>query len=118
MILRKDLGLPFNNEPSSSVRDEKSSQKLCRTDSDKVKLSIDKTDDIVLRREHHKDIIHIRQHIIDEEPDSMDSIISDPSSFPITIVPSPTSPGSGLLIRNSTTQSSFSRLSKISTNSK
>lgn len=54
---------------------------------------------------------------IAEEPDSVDSIIGDPASFPITIVPPSTAGGTGLLIRNST-QTSFGRLSRISTTSK
>lgn len=60
----------------------------------------------------------VRADKIDEEPDSMDTIISDPSSYPITIVPSSTTGGAGLLIRNSTQNLSFNRLSRISTTSK
>lgn len=76
------------------------------------------TDEVVLRRNEKREKLFMRPGIIEEEPDSMDSIISDPSSFPITIVPPVTSGGAGLLIRNSTAHSSIGRLSRISTNSK
>lgn len=124
MLLRKELeamAAPFKSaalkeasEPLASAADDDKS----RTAGDKAKPANGKSDEVLLRRDYGRDVLHIRQNIIDEEPDSMDSIISDPSSYPITIVPSPTIPGSGLLIRNSTTQSSFSRLSKLSTSSK
>lgn len=123
MLLRKELeamAAPFKStapkeasEPLAAAADDKG-----RAEGDKAKQASGRGDEVLLRRDRGRDVLHIRQHIIDEEPDSMDSIISDPSSFPITIVPSPTTPGSGLLIRNSTTQSSFSRLSKLSTSSK
>lgn len=58
----------------------------------------------------------MRPGIIDEEPDSMDTIISNPSSFPITVELK--SGGTGVLIRNSTQSSLFGRSSRISTNSK
>lgn len=74
-------------------------------------------DEVTIRRDENKEKLFMRPGIIEEEPDSMDSIISDPTSFPITIVPSTTG-GTGILIRNSTAQSSFSRLSRISTTSK
>lgn len=73
-------------------------------------------DEAPLRRDENNEKLFARPGIY-EEPDSMDSIISDPSSFPITVVPPTTAGGTGLLIRNST-QSSFSRLSRISTTSK
>lgn len=73
------------------------------------------TDEVVLRRNEKREQLFMRPGIIEEEPDSMDSIISDPSSFPITIVPPVTSGGAGLLIRNSTAHSSIGRLSRIST---
>lgn len=60
----------------------------------------------------------MRPGIIDEEPDSMDTIISNPSSFPITVLPPQTVGGAGVLIRNSTQSSLFGRSSRISTNSK
>lgn len=111
-----------NELRSSSSDGGRKSERLGRTDSEKAKNANAKTnakiDDVQLRRDHQRDIFRVRPGVIDEEPDSMDSIMSDPSSFPITIVPSPTSPGSGFLIRNSTTQSSLSRLSKFSTTSK
>lgn len=72
---------------------------------------------MVLRHNENKDKLFLRPGVIDEEPESMDSIISDPTSFPITVVPPVTAGGTGLLIRN-TTQQSFSRLSRISTSSK
>lgn len=74
-------------------------------------------DEVTIRRDENKEKLFMRPGVIEEEPDSMDSIISDPTSFPITIVPSSTG-GTGILIRNSTAQSSFSRLSRISTTSK
>lgn len=76
------------------------------------------SNDVVLRRDEKREKLFMCPGVIDEEPDSMDSIISDPSSFPITVLPPLTSGGAGLLIRNSTAQSSFGRLSRISTNSK
>lgn len=76
------------------------------------------TDEAMLRRNEKREKLFMRPGIIEEEPDSMDSIISDPSSFPITILPPVTSGGAGLLIRNSTAHSSIGRLSRISTNSK
>lgn len=69
-----------------------------------------------IKRNEHKEKLFMRPGVIDEEPDSVDSIISDPSSFPITVVPS--SFGGGVLIRNSTAQSSFSRMSRMSSSSK
>lgn len=83
-----------------------------------TKKSVSPTaEEVPLRRdEKNNDKLFTRPGIY-EEPDSVDSIISDPSSFPITVVPPTTPGGTGLLIRNST-QSSFSRLSRISTASK
>lgn len=71
---------------------------------------------VPLRRDENNEKPFQRQQMF-EEPDSMDSIISDPTSFPITVVPPASPGGAGLLIRNST-QTSFSRLSRISTSSK
>lgn len=76
------------------------------------------SDEVIMHRNETKDKMLLRQSAIDEEPDSMESVISDPSSFPITIVPPATTGGAGLLIRNSTQHSSFSRLSRISSTSK
>lgn len=52
--------------------------------------------------------IFMRPGTIDEEPDSVDSIISNPASFPITVVPSS-------LVRSATQQSfgKYSRQSSI-----
>lgn len=76
------------------------------------------SEEVALRsHDEKKEKLFLRPGIIDEEPDSMDSIISNPSSFPITVLPPTTAGGAGVLIRNST-QSSFGRLSRISTNSK
>lgn len=69
-------------------------------------------EEVHLRRDENNE-----QPTIYEDRDTMGSIISDPSSFPITVVPPKTAGGAGLLIRNST-QTSFSRLSRISTSSK
>ena len=74
------------------------------------------SEEVHLRYDEKRDAYRKRSGIA-EEPDSMDSIISDPASFPITVVPPSTAGGTGLLIRNST-QLSFSRLSRISTSSK
>lgn len=73
--------------------------------------------EVSLRHNENKEKLFAHPGVIDEEPDSMDDIISDPSSFPITVVPPVTAGGTGLLIRN-TTQTSFSRISRISTSSK
>ena len=75
------------------------------------------SEEVILRHDEKKEKLFMRPGIIDEEPDSMDTIISNPSSFPITVLPPATAGGAGVLIRNST-QSSFGRLSRISTNSK
>lgn len=75
------------------------------------------TEEVLLRHDEKREKIFMRPGVIDEEPDSMDTIISNPSSFPITVVPPTTAGGAGVLIRNST-QTSFGRLSRISTNSK
>lgn len=50
--------------------------------------------------------IFMRPGTIEEEPDSVDSIISNPASFPITVVPSSLS--------RSATQQSFGRYSRQS----
>lgn len=94
---------------SLKIDDEKSPKKTAKTKKGH------KSDDTV-KRDEHREKLFMRPGVIDEEPDSMDSIISDPSSFPITVVPSTF--GGGVLIRNSTAQSSFSRMSRISTSSK
>lgn len=128
MLLRKELeamALPFRSTTPPNATDEaKRGDRGHSIDNEKVKKNVTKTkslskcDDVVLRRNESKGKLFMRPGIIDEEPDSVDSIISDPSSFPITIVPSTTSGGAGigggLLIRNSTAQS----LSRISTSSK
>lgn len=75
------------------------------------------TEGILLRHDEKREKLFMRPGVIEEEPESMDSIISNPSSFPITVVPPVTAGGAGVLIRNST-QSSLGRLSRISTNSK
>lgn len=79
---------------------------VAKSPSEEVHLRCDETRDAYWKRSG-----------IAEEPDSMDSIICDPTSFPITVVPPSTAGGTGLLIRNST-QMSFSRMSRISTSSK
>lgn len=86
----------------------------------KTMISVPKssTDEVVLRHHEKREKLFMRPSIIEEEHNSMDSIISDPASFPITILPPMTSGGTGLLIRNSTEHSSIGRLSRISTNSK
>lgn len=50
--------------------------------------------------------IFMRPGTIEEEPDSVDSIISNPASFPITVVPSS--------LARSATQQSFGRYSRQS----
>lgn len=75
------------------------------------------SEDVIFRHHESKDKVFTHPGVIDEEPDSVDTIISDPSSFPIMVVPPVTAGGTGLLIRNST-QTSFSRISRISTSSK
>lgn len=125
MLLRKELeamALPFRSTtPPNTTDDAKYGDTTGHSvDNEKVKKKLPKTkslsmsDDVVLRRNETKEKLFMRPGIIDEEPDSMDSIITDPSSFPITVVPSSTTGGSGVLIRNSTAQS----LSRISTSSK
>lgn len=128
MLLRKELeamALPFRSSTPPNATDEsKHGERGHSIDNEKVKKkstrtkSLSNSDDVVLRRDENKGKLFMRPGIIDEEPDSMDSIIGDPSSFPITIVPSNITGGSGigggLLIRNSTAQS----LSRISTSSK
>lgn len=53
------------------------------------------------------DRVFMRQCTIEEEPDSMDSIISNVSAFPITVIPASN------MVR-SPTQVSFSRFSRQS----
>lgn len=81
------------------------------------KTALPTSEQVVLRHDEKREKLFMRSGVIEEEPESMDSIISDLSSFPITVVPPTTAGGAGVLIRNST-QSSFGRLSRISTNSK
>lgn len=130
MLLRKELeamALPFRSVTPPNATDEAKQDGVgAFVDNEKAKKKLTKSksapkfEDVVLRRDENREKLFMRPGVIDEEPDSMDSIISDPSSFPITIVPSSTSGGggggasSGLLIRNSTAQS----LSRISTSSK
>lgn len=135
MLLRKELeamSMPFRSTTPPNATDETKHGERGGSDGtgghtieiEKVKKKsiksklLSKSDDVVLRRDENKEKLFMRPGIIDEEPNSMDSIISDPSSFPITIVPSSTAGGSGvgsaLLLRNSTAQS----LSRISTSSK
>lgn len=83
----------------------------------KKHVSKSPSEEVHLRYDEKRDAYQKKRSGIVEEPDSMDSIISDPASFPITVVPPSTAGGTGLLIRNST-QTSFSRLSRISTSSK
>lgn len=75
------------------------------------------SEEVQLRSDEKRDAYQKKRSGIAEDPESMDSIISDPTSFPITVVPPSTAGGTGLLIRNST-QTSFGRLSRISTSSK
>lgn len=122
MILRKELeamAAPFRDIPKNEFTSD-GERNPRRSESEKTnkRPSSLKSDEVLLRRDHQKEINFMRPGTVEEEPDSMDSIISDPSSFPITIVPSPSSTGGGLLIRNSTIQSSISKLSRISTSSK
>lgn len=104
--------------PIPNARSRSNSLQAIRSLFKSMKHSQSSTDDVVMRRDKKREKLFMRPGVIDEEPDSMDSIISDPSSFPITIVPPVTTGGTGLLIRNTTTHSSFGRLSRISTNSK
>lgn len=83
----------------------------------KKTVSSPTSEPVILRHDEKKEKLFMRPGVIEEEPDSMDSIISDPSSFPITVEISSAAGGAGVLIRNST-QTSFGRLSRISTNSK
>lgn len=80
----------------------------------KKHVSQSPSEEVHLQCDEKKDTYRMRSGIA-EEPDSMDSIICDPASFPITVVPPSTAGGTGLLIRNST-QTSFK--SRISTTSK
>lgn len=118
MLLRRELeaiSMPFKTSSDSesdyrnggTANDKKKKKK-----SAKIKDKIEEIND-----SEHRERLFFRPGVIDEEPDSMDSIISDPSVFPITIVPAPTS-GGGVLIRSTTAQSSVSRLSRISSSSR
>lgn len=100
---------------SIAVENDKSALKLSKLPKAALKSPTKSPDEVTLRRDENREKLFMRPGVIDEEPDSVDSLISDPSSFPITIVPSSTG-GGGLLIRNSTLNSSFGRLSRISTN--
>lgn len=76
------------------------------------KINFGKNKNLEPENDNNKDLsargIFMRPGTIDEEPDSVDSIISNPASFPITVVPSS-------LVRSSTQQSfgKFSRQSSI-----
>lgn len=105
-----------SNTPNP-VSPGKSSIKKKKKKSTKINDEIDE----ISCDEQRERLFHRPGGIIEEEPDSMDSIINDPSSYPITIVPIPsqTATGTGgVLIRSATAQSSVSRLSRISSNSK
>lgn len=78
----------------------------------KKHVSKSPSDEVHMRCDEKRDAYRKRSAIA-EDPESMDNIISDPNSFPITVVPSSTAGGTGLLIRNST-QTSFGRISRIS----
>lgn len=119
MLLRRELeaiSMPFkcssdsesDNRYGSSSNDKKKKPKKTAKIKDKVD-HIDGND--------ANERLFFRPGVIDEEPDSMDSIISDPSVFPITIFPAQTT-GGAVLIRSSTAQSNFSRLSRVSSSSK
>lgn len=121
MQLRRELSaisMPFrissdsesdNRTSITSTKDEKKKKKKTT----KIKESPEE-----MCRDEQRERLFMRPGVIDEEPDSMDSIISNPSAFPITIVPSPTAGGCGMLIRSTTAQSSVSRLSRLSSSSK
>lgn len=105
-------------KPIPTSRTRSNSMQAIRSLFRSMKVPKSPTDEVILRRNENREKLFMRPGVIDEEPDSMDSIISDPSSFPITIVPPVTHGGTGLLIRNSTAHSSIGHLSRISTNSK
>lgn len=46
-----------------------------------------KTEDGTSVKQNQNERIFFRPGVIEEEPDSMDSIISNPSSYPITVIP-------------------------------
>lgn len=70
------------------------------TNSEKPQCSSDGKDAVQQR-------VFLRPGTIEEEPDSVDSIISNPASFPITIIPSNNMP-------RSATQISMNRYSRQS----
>ena len=63
-------------------------------------------DDVYVKKEFSQGRIFLRNDTIEEEPNSMDSIISNPASFPITVMPSS-------MVR-SATQNSISKFSRQS----
>lgn len=130
MLLRRELeavSAPFkcssdlesdnhNNSSTSNTLTTKNSDRK-KKKSTKIKDEIDETS-----CDEQRERLFLQSGcIIEEEPDSMDSLINDPSAYPITIVPIPsqTAAGSGgVLIHSATFQSSVSRLSRISSSSK
>ncbi|XP_031638781.1 ATP-sensitive inward rectifier potassium channel 1-like [Contarinia nasturtii] len=118
MLLQKELeSLELTYPIESSTVSNKNETSKVPVAAIKRNLSSPTEDQILLRHDEKKEKLFMHPGVIEEEPDSMDSIISDPSSFPITVLPPSTAGGTGVLIRNST-QTSFGRLSRISTNSK
>lgn len=131
MLLRRELdalSAPFkcssdsesdtrHGSSTTSALTNKNSDKKKNKKSAKIKDELDE-----ISCDEQRDRLYSRPSgIIEEEPDSMDSMINDPSAYPITIVPiqSPTASGAaGVLIRSATAQSSVSRLSRISSSSK
>lgn len=118
MLLRRELeaiSMPFKTS-SDSESDYRNghvfNEKKKKKKTTKIRDQIDE-----INGSEQRERLFLRPGVIDEEPDSMDSIISDPSVFPITIVPTPTS-GGGVLIRSTTAQSSVSRLSRLSSSSR
>lgn len=100
---------------TSSALSSKTSDKKKKKKSTKIKDEIDQID-----CDEQRERLFLRPGVIEEEPDSMDSFINDPSAYPITIVPipSPTAGNGGVLIRSATAQSNVSRLSRLSSTSK
>ncbi|XP_055314353.1 G protein-activated inward rectifier potassium channel 3-like isoform X2 [Sitodiplosis mosellana] len=116
MLLRKELEsleLTYPNETSAALNTTETNTTF---GSSKRNLP-SPSEEVILRYDEKKEKLFMRPGTIDKEPDSMDTIISNPSSFPITVLPPVSAGGAGVLIRNST-QTSFGRLSRISTNSK
>lgn len=125
MLLRRELeamAAPFrcSSDSESDTRNSPATKSLATSPNDKKKKKkTTKIKDQIeeINRDEHRERIFFRPGVIDEEPDSMDSMINDASSYPITIVPAPTA-GGGVLIRSTTAQSSVSRLSRMSSSSK